>query len=99
MLISCALVLNARGKTVNLPMLYPNEIGFEPAQEVLGTDHLPRVAQNCRRWNLQVLEVLTPEEVATCYNLQPYPIPFYIHLHTHNTPRVIKHRDRKLEPT
>ena len=73
-------------------MLYPNEIGFEPAQEVLGTDHLPRVAQNCRRWNLQVLEVLTPEEVATCYNLQPYPIPFYIHLHTHNTPRVIKHR-------
>lgn len=83
-------------------MLYPNEIGFEPAQEVLGTDHLPRVAQNCRRWNLQVLEVLTPEEVATCYNLQPYPIPFYIHLlHTqleqcqHAMRNHDKHRDHK----
>lgn len=66
-------------------MLYPNEIGFEPAQEVLGTDHLPRVAQNCRRWNLQVLEVLTPEEVATCYT-PPILYPFiYTYTHTGTT--------------
>ena len=31
------------GKTINPPMLYSNEIDFEPAQKLCGVDHQPRV--------------------------------------------------------
>lgn len=40
-------------------MLYPNEIGFEPAQEVLGTDHLPQTG-------VVTLRLISEEHAEAC---------------------------------